>query len=93
MRLTIGVSFTHTDGEQLRIGFIKALREFLDNGGLARWWELQIRQPPSDFRFPVRHVRFLPRVCQAFQLSGKHIRPRWRCFLPRPRHAAARDTD
>jgi hypothetical protein len=53
--LTIGVSFTHTAGEQHRIGFIKVLREFLDDGGLARWWELQIRQPPSDFRFPVRH--------------------------------------
>jgi hypothetical protein len=41
--------------QQFRRAIIEMLCEFFNDGGLARWWELQIRQPPSDFRFPVRH--------------------------------------
>src|SRR5215510_13619902 len=68
--------------QQLRIGFIKALREFLDDGGLARWRELQIRQLSSDFRFPVRHRC----ATLSFELRESFIwrRADWRNARPFP---------
>ena len=38
--MAVGVSFAHTAGEQLRIGFIEMLREFFNEGVFARWRKL-----------------------------------------------------